>query len=663
MIVLVSSISFVIGIQVVSSVYETTEQQVSVSGLLTHAGQVFSQGIGAVFSGIPYHSFFSPLSPEILQALYWLSLIGGGMLGVLLIASGGYLYHGRWARNSAPVPVAQAHQLIFTRAGEGIVVTNAQRQILQVNPAFIQVTGYSAAECLGQHPRMLQSGEHDRAFYQAMWQSLQQTGAWEGEIWNRRKNGEIYSQWLSINAIRNKHGEITHYVGIFRDLTDLKQREEQLIYQEHYDALTGLPNRHLFHQQLLLVLAHARQCQHEVGIISIDLDGFKNINDSFGHQMGDLLLREAAQRLQSCCQEGATLARWSGGQFMLLLPKLERDGEDAIAVANAILQAFARPFFIESHELFCPLSIGISISPNDGEDAAVLEQNADTALYRAKEQGHNRYMFYAKRMHEELIARLELEKDLHKALKSGEFRLYYQPKVDVKSGKITGTEALLRWQRSASEVVPPDRFIPTAEETGLILPLGAWVLRSACQQTKVWQENGFPNLSISVNLSAKQFQDDHLIDVVQNVLKETGLAAHDLCLEITEHTLIGNMEAAIDVMAALQALGVQFSIDDFGTGYSSLNYLRRLPLHQLKIDRSFVREIPHQSGDMAIAKAILSLSHTLNLTVLAEGVETTEQLNFLQEHDCDEMQGFLFSQPVPVDEVTTLLQTGKQLGA
>lgn len=589
---------------------------------------------------------------ELAQRVRYLMLSLGGLLVSLMFTSGVYAY--RKAASSTS-DIQQTHQAIFTYAQEGMFITDSQMRIIQVNPAFTHITGYTAAECLGQTPRLLRSGVQDQKFYHQFHTTLQEKGRWEGEIWNQRKNGEIYPQWLTIHAIRNRRGKTTSYVAIFHDMTALKQSEQQLLYQEYYDPLTGLPNRQLFHEHLKLAVSQAQYSRQEVGILCIDLDGFKDINDSFGHQVGDLLLQETAQRLKTCCTEATTLSRWSGDEFMLLLPELKHDGEDTIAAANAILQTFAQPFFINGHEMLCSVSIGISIYPNDGDDAAMLEQNADTALYRAKELGHNRYMMYTKAMHDKVVERMELERDLRKALEHGGFRVYYQPQIDIKTGQITGTEALLRWQRSETDLVPPDQFIPLAEETGLISPIGEWVLRTACQQTKHWQEAGFPGLSVSVNLSAKQFQDEHLVQLVQDVLSETGLSPQSLCLEITEHTLI-NVDSASQMLAALEVIGVHLSIDDFGTGYSSLSYLRKLPLHQLKIDRSFVREIPHQSSDMAIAKTILSLSHALNLTVLAEGVETQEQFNFLQAHECDEIQGFLFSQPVPAERIVTLLQ-------
>jgi len=550
---------------------------------------------------------------------------------------------------------------VFEHSLEGILITNAEGIILQINPAFTEVTGYSAKECRGENPRLLQSGVHDHIFYQQMWQTLTTQGQWENEVWNRRKNGEAYLQWLSINAIFNDQHEITHYVAVFHDITDIKQHQEQIRYQAHHDALTGLPNRQLFQDHLEMALAHALRHTHEVGVMFLDVDHFKNINDSLGHHIGDLLLQEVAKRLKNCCRGVDTVARFEGDEFTIILPEITRDRQDAIEVAQRILRTLSLPFFIKQEEIMISASIGIAIFPDDGQDVETLVKNADLAMYRAKEHGRNTYILYTKAMYDRMIERVTLETNLRKALRDDEFKVYYQPQVNVKTGKISGTEALVRWQRSENKLIPPDKFIPLAEETGLILPLGEWVLRTACQQTKAWHDAGFDWLSVAVNLSAKQFQDEHLVELVQNILAEVQLSPRFLRLEITENTVMKNIDMAIKVMSTLEKVGVYWSIDDFGTGYSSLSYLKSFPLNEIKIDKSFVRDIPTQQDDIVIAKAILSLAHSLNLNVLAEGVETQTQLEFMRTHRCDEIQGFLFSKPIQPNELAKLLQEGKKL--
>jgi diguanylate cyclase (GGDEF)-like protein/PAS domain S-box-containing protein len=549
---------------------------------------------------------------------------------------------------------------ILEHSLEGIMITDAQRNILKINPAFTDVTGYTAEECIGRNPRILNSGIHDEVFYQEMWRSLEETGRWESEIWNRRKNGEAYPQWHSISAIRNENGEITHYVTVFHDITDIKHSQEQIKYQAYHDALTGLPNRQLFYDRLEMALAYAKRNKRKVGVMFLDLDKFRNINDSQGNTIGDLILKEVATRLKRCCRHEDTVSRFGDDEFTIILPEI-KEGGHTIEVAQRILESFSEPFVLKGYEIMSSASIGITIYPTDGEDVPTLVKNADIAMARAKERGRNTYELYTEAMYELVLERVKLENSLRKALKNDEFRVYYQPQVDIKTGIISGMEALVRWQRSENELIFPDKFISVAEDTGLIVPLGEWVLRIACRQIKIWHDTGFESLSIAVNLSAKQFQDKHLVQIVQNILKETGLAPEFLCLEITENTVMRDVESAVKMMSALKDIGVHLSIDDFGTGYSSLNYLKRFPLHEIKIDKSFVREIPRHHDDVAIAKTILSLAHSLNLKVLAEGVETQTQLEFMRANRCNGIQGFLFSKAIQANEVTTLLQEGKKL--
>ena len=550
---------------------------------------------------------------------------------------------------------------IFEQSLEGIIISDGQGNILKINPTFSLITGYSEEECLGQNPRMLQSGIHNESFYREMWASLHGTGHWEHEIWNRRKSGEAYPQWLSISAIRDERGEITHYIAVFYDITELKHSQRQIAHQTHHDALTGLPNRLLFQDHLDMAIAQAQRHNSKVGVIFLDLDRFKQINDSLGYTVGDILLQEVAKRLKNCCRRVDTVARLGGDEFMIVLPDLHDNGQEAIEVAERILDALAHPFSLKEQEIISSASLGLTMYPTDGKKGITLEKNADIAMNKAKEQGRNTYVLYTQTMQDSIIERLELERNLRHALKNDEFVLHYQPQVDIRSGEIIGMEALVRWQKSEGQLIPPDVFIPLAEENGMIAPLGEWVLHTACRQANIWRQAGFDTLTVAVNLSAKQFQDERLIQIVRDVLEETGLPPEALRLEITEHTVMKDIEKAITMMIVLRNIGVRLSIDDFGTGYSSLHYLRSFPLDEIKIDKSFVKDIPTRRDDVAIAKAIFSLAHSLDMKVLAEGVETLTQFEFMRDHKCDGMQGYLFSKPVSAEEFTVLLEEGRKL--
>ena len=541
---------------------------------------------------------------------------------------------------------------------DGVVITDLRPRILTVNPAYSEITGYSEAEVVGQNPRLLQSGRHDRAFYQTMWTSLLQVGHWRGELWNRRKNGELYPQWLTISIVRNDRGEATHYVGVLTDISQIKQAEEQVERLAHYDSLTGLPNRLLAQSRLAHALEQAQRHDYRVGVLFIDLDRFKTINDSLGHPVGDELLRAITQRLRQRLRQEDTLARLGGDEFLIVLEYLQRP-EEAASVAQTVISLLEQPFTVASgQDLYLGASIGISLYPNDGHSAADLMQHADTAVYQAKAQGRNTYRFYTEALTRTAHERLDLEGRLRRALERNEFLLHYQPLMSVGEERIVGVEALVRWQPPGEALIPPMRFIPLAEETGLIIPLGEWVLRTACAQAKVWLDAGFPPLLLAVNLSARQFQHPELIDRIRAVLTETGWPVACLELEITESTLMEQGQQAVTTLMAFKALGVRLAIDDFGTGYSSLAYLKRFPIDKLKIDQSFVRDIPHDPNDMEIAAAIIALAHNLRLEVLAEGVETPEQLAFLRERGCDACQGYLFSRPLPAEQLAQWVGQG-----
>ncbi|MFA5082134.1 MAG: EAL domain-containing protein [Hydrogenophilaceae bacterium] len=548
---------------------------------------------------------------------------------------------------------------VFESTSEGVIITDLNSRIVQVNRAYTEITGYSEAEVLGRNPNMVRSGHQDASFYQAMWNSLLQTGHWRGEIWNRRKNGEVFPQLLTISTVYDNAGQPSHYVGVMTDISQIKQSEERLEHLAHYDPLTELPNRLLVQSRLEHALELAGRSHHIVAVLFIDLDRFKNINDSLGHPVGDAVLQTIAKRMASRLREGDTLGRLGGDEFLVVLETI-RHPEDAAEVASTLIQLLEDPLILPNgHEVYISASIGISLYPGDAQTVTELIQHADAAMYQAKDQGRGIYRYYTSALTSEVNSRLELDSRMRRALVQGEFIVHYQPQIDIATGALIGCEALVRWQDPERGLISPAKFIPLAEETGLIMPLGEWVLRTACAQAKAWTDVGLPPLIMSVNLSGRQLLQSQIVQKVADILNETGLPASQLKLELTESTIMGRGEEAVILLGELRALGLRLAIDDFGTGYSSLAYLKRFPIDELKIDQSFVRDIPHDSNDMEIAATIIAMARNLKLDVLAEGVETQEQLAFLTQQGCHAYQGYLYSRPVPAEEFSRLVETAR----
>ena len=548
------------------------------------------------------------------------------------------------ARTDASLRQAAA---VLQSTREGVVITDLQARIVAVNPAYSRITGYPQAEALGSNPRILQSGRQDRAFYEAMWSSITETGHWQGEIWNRRKDGVLYPQLLTISTVLDAEGLPCNYVGVMTDISQLKDSQARLEHLAHYDPLTALPNRLLLQSRLEHALESAQRHECSVGVLYIDLDRFKNVNDSLGHPVGDELLGALARRLHERVRDEDTLGRLGGDEFLLILENLRRS-DDAARVARELLELLDKPFELPSgHQVYMGASIGISMYPDNGQTGTELIQHADVAVYQAKESGRNTFSFYTPALTRAADERLALEAALRRALAQGEFVLHFQPQIDLASGRMLGCESLVRWDDPNNGLIAPQRFIPLAEETGLIVPLGEWVLHEACRHAREWMDAGHEDLVMAVNLSARQLLQPDIVERITATLATTGLPAANLRLELTESMIMGHGEEAIALLGALKGLGVGLSIDDFGTGYSSLAYLKRFPIDELKIDRSFVRDIPHDSVDMEIAAAIISMARSLRLKVVAEGVETEAQRNFLRHQGCHACQGYLFSPPVP----------------
>ncbi len=542
---------------------------------------------------------------------------------------------------------------VFEHSTAAIMVTDPAGYIVQVNDSFSRLTGYSPADVLDQQPRLLTADRQEANQLKHVLASLQHSGSWEGEILQKRKTGELYPSWVGITAVRDEEGDLVSFVCFFSDISERKASERRIHRLAYYDALTHLPNRTLFQDRLHTALQQAERNGQWVVLMFLDLDRFKPINDSLGHAAGDRMLQEVATRLSACVSQDDTVARMGGDEFTLLLPS-QGDREialkRAIQVAELILGRLARPFTLEGREFFVTASIGVALSPQDGAELSLLMKNADTAMYHAKEMGKNNFQFYQAEMNARALERLELESDLRRALELGEFVLHYQPQFTGDGRRLTGAEALLRWQHPRRGLVPPSEFIPVLEEIGLVAQVGDWLLAEACKQLRSWHKAKVRVPKVSVNLSARQFADGQLGERIAAILYETGIPPACLELELTESILMSDVAEAMQILSGLKRLGLAIAVDDFGTGNSSLNYLKQFPIDVLKIDRSFVDGLPHGEQDAQIARAIIAMAHSLNLMVIAEGVESQAQLDFLREHGCDEVQGYLFGRPMPAEQ-------------
>ncbi len=547
---------------------------------------------------------------------------------------------------------------VFEHTREGIMITDANVRIVAVNPAFCQITGYRAEEALGQNPSLLKSGHQDLMFYQEMWRCLLETGYWQGEVWNRRKSGEIYPQLLTINRVHEAGGH--YYVALMHDLSQLRHVQERVDYLTHHDLLTGLPNRLLLKLSLTHALERARRCGHRVALLLLGLDRFNLINESLHHTVGDELLLALVARLKTQLRGADLLGRLAGDRFLVAVENVLYP-ETAAHIAEHLLQALASPFEVAGQAIYLSASIGISVYPDDDTDGSALIQHAETAMQQAKQEERGSYRFYTAAWAAKARQRLSLEAKLRQALNRADFVLHYQPIVHLPSVRVLGCEALVRWHDPENGLIPPDQFIPLAEETGLILPLGEWVVAAACKQMRAWLDQGLALEFVAVNLSARQFRLTSLSETIRAALEQAGLAPPQLKLELTESMVIGHGEAIIQRLQQLKSLGVILSLDDFGTGYSSLAYLKHFPLDELKIDRSFVHDVPHDANAVKIIATILQMGKTLNLKVVAEGVETLAQHAFLLHQGLGLGQGYFYSRPLPAEDFIYLMRTPLRL--
>lgn len=545
---------------------------------------------------------------------------------------------------------------IFMNIEESVLYTDKRGVILAVNPAFQIVTGYTEEEALGKRPNILQSGYHKKDFYDAMWKEILEKGWWSGEIWNKRKNGEVFPEWLTIHTILDDSGEVTNHVALFSDITDKKHKENQLQKLTRYDALTGTANRALLNEELSTLMETSQKYNQILAVLHLDLDRFKSINETLGHGYGDLLLKKVATRIKRILKNKDVLARIGGDEFIVVLPHLKHVKE-AVHISQDIILALNQSFYLYDQEVYISVSIGIGLYPFDGLKAETLLVNADKALNKAKSNGVNSFELY----HEELqtgnnTRRRIIENKLHTAIENNELQVYYHPQVHLKTGEVVGVEALLRWNEPELGQVSPGEFIPIAEETGLIIPISRWVIEHACEDIKAFHISGYPNLKVSINISGLHFTQGHFVKDVVNLIENTNINPYCVELELTESMVMPNAQDSITKLVTLKQHGLKLSIDDFGTGYSSLSYLQKFPIDTLKIDQSFIKNLSNYEDDSAIVKAIITMSKALNLEIIAEGVELKKHVDFLKKQKCDIIQGFYLSKPIPVSELIVFLE-------
>ena len=555
--------------------------------------------------------------------------------------------------NDAKTSLPQFANIAFMNAGEGMMVMDENGCILSINKAFTTITGFREIDALGLKPKAMRDKECDT------WRALQLNDKWSGEKLNYRKSGEAYQERITVSAVRDHQHQITHYVGVFSDITEAKHSQNRLQELVNHDPLTGLPNRRLFTELLEHAIKRAEREQHQIALLFVDLDRFKSINDSLGHQVGDKLLYEVSKRIHHTVRDSDVLARLGGDEFLVMMDDIKTI-EDAASVAQKIIYALQIEFHIDGKEIFIGASVGISIFPKDGNDVEGLIKAADIAMYQIKNRGKNNYCLYSEELSKNAVERFTLESELRHALARKQFEVHYQPQISLLTGEIIGAEALIRWRHPTLGLVSPARFIPIAEETGLIVQIGEWVLRQAAKQAMAWINDGYTMQWISVNVSGVQIMRSNFYDTVYGILVETDCKPQILELEITESTVMQNTEFVIDTFNNIKQLGVRVAIDDFGTGYSSLSNLKRLPLSKIKIDQSFVRGLPDDLNDAAITNTINAMARNLGFSVIAEGVETNAQAEFLKNMGCEEAQGYLYGKPIDAIEFTKMLETRTQ---
>ena len=565
----------------------------------------------------------------------------------------------KWANELVVAKEFRLAAVIF-ESQEGMFVTDANSVIVRVNKAFTIITGYTAEEVIGQKPKILRSGRQDKAFYSSMWRSIFKTGAWEGEIWNRRKNGQVYPEHLTITAVKDSDGIVSNYVAMLTDISNSKAASNEIQSLAFYDPLTSLPNRRLLTDRLKQASVGCTRRDETGAVLLLDLDHFKTLNDTLGHDVGDLLLQQVAQRISHCINDGDTAARIGGDEFLVLLEDLSGQALEAASqtevIAQKILYSLNQPYHLDGHEYQASASIGATLFNDNQETIDAILKQADIAMYQAKTDGRNAIRFYDPGMQEAITARVGMEKDLRKAIENGDFQLHYQIQLSS-AGQTLGAEVLIRWMHPQRGIISPLNFIPLAEETGLMLPIGQWVLATTCAQLKIWQQNPLTcDLVLAVNVSAVQFHQDDFVEHILTTVADYDINPTRLKLELTESILIKNMSSIVSKMQALSKIGIRFSLDDFGTGYSSLQYLKKLPIHQLKIDQSFVRDLITDVSDQAIVRTIITMAHSLDIDVIAEGVETEEQRQYLLDSGCTDYQGYLFSKPLPIEAFEALLE-------